>query len=73
MGMHNRMKKEEFLAAIANIKNPRLNKLHVRVLLIDDEGKCVEIYCASNWREESYGAAWNAYNKYSKWMKEAKA
>lgn len=70
MSMHTRMKKEEFLKVAAEMKAPRVKTLHVRVLLCDGE-RFVEVYCASNWREESYGAARNAWCKYNKWLKEA--
>lgn len=68
------MKKVEFLALIANMSNPRLRTFRGSVYLRDGDSvaKEIEIYRASNMKEEGIISSMNKSTKFRNWMEAAK-
>lgn len=68
------MKKVEFLALVANMNNPRLRTFRGSVYLRDGDNvaKEIEIYRASNMKEEGIISSMNKSTKFRNWMDAAK-
>lgn len=68
------MKKVEFMALIANMSNPRLRTFRGSVYLRDGDSvaKEIEIYRASNMKEEGIISSMNKSTKFRNWMDAAK-
>ena len=68
------MKKVEFMALVANMNNPRLRTFRGSVYLRDGDNvaKEIEIYRASNMKEEGIISSMNKSTKFRNWMDAAK-